>query len=126
MTQLLETQTPIALKDERGSGRNRTLAQIELNAHIEAQASTIAPEDPLLNKYRRIIDRDAFMPTLEELRSIYARVGGVITQNPQNPRFYFMEMPGKALSGTSEALWNWYWERRDMMAIVAAARPLPF
>ncbi|MBW4660983.1 MAG: hypothetical protein KME15_20090 [Drouetiella hepatica Uher 2000/2452] len=114
---------------DRGSGRTldtQTIAQAEFNAHIEQQADAIAPEDSLLNKYRRIIDRDAFLPTLEELRTIYARVGGIITQNPCNPRFYEMAMPGKTLVGTRESLWNWYWDRREMMALVAAARPLPF
>lgn len=128
LSQTLEVTTPIVPKKERGSGRKpdtQTIAQSEFNAHIEDQANAIAPEDPLL-KYGRIASQDAFAPTLKELQDTYARVGGKVTQNVFNPSWYQMEMPGKTIAGSRSALWNWYWDRREMMALIAAARPLPF
>lgn len=104
LSQTLEVTTPIVPKKERGSGRTLDL----------------------LEKYGRIASQDAFAPTLKELQDTYARVGGKVTQNRYNPAWYHMEMPGKTIAGSRSALWNWYWDRRDVMALVAAARPLPF
>jgi hypothetical protein len=117
-----------------GDFDERDRAQSEFESHLAHLSDCIIADGrgsgrkpaELLDQYGRIVDRDQFMPSLEEMNIVYSRVGGKVYPNPYNSNRYYMEMPGKTITGTREAIWNWYWDRREMMELVAAARPLPF